>query len=323
MKQKINLKNTKDIAEKLLKEKSVAVLFHIRPDGDAIGSALALYFGLNKIGIKADIFCADDIPSKFNFIPNITCIKRNLQGEYSALVALDCGEINRLGEFAEVYLKHKNTYNIDHHLSNDKYGEVNYVKSSPSNCENVYKILKELNAFIDEEIANLLYMGIMTDTGGFRHKGISGETYKIAGELVDLGADPTTNYYNCFSKQTKNRAKLYGLVMKKIRYFLDGKLAIASILESDIEESKAHPSETEGFIDFIMGIDGVEVGVCLLETAKNKFKISFRGKDTDVNLIAGYFGGGGHKFASGCQIQGEYEEVIDKLHYAVKVHIKE
>ena len=141
--------------QKLLKEKSVAVIFHIRPDGDAIGSALALYFGLNKIGIKADVFCADDIPFKFNFIPNITLVKRNLTGEYSALIALDCGEINRLGEFAETFLRHKNTYNIDHHLSNDKYGDINYVKSNPSNCENVYQILKELNVPIDKDIANL------------------------------------------------------------------------------------------------------------------------------------------------------------------------
>ncbi len=323
MKKLINLKSPKEIADRLLKEKSVAVLFHIRPDGDAIGSALSLYLGLKSLRIDADVFCADNIPEKFNFLPSVSLVEKEMEREYSALVSLDCGELSRLGEFAEIYLKHKNTFNIDHHLSNNKFGGVNYVCTKPSNSENVYEILREMGVSISEEMANLLLTGVMTDTGGFRHKGVTGSTLKIAGELIDLGAKQHEVYYNCFSKQSRARAKLYALVMGKIRYFLDGRFAVASVLASDLIDSGALPSETEGFIDFLMGIDGVEVGACLLQTGKNKFKISFRGKDTDVNEIAGTFGGGGHKLASGCQISGEYEEVIDKIRYAVKVHIKE
>ena len=111
--------------------------------------------------------------------------------------------------------------------------------------------------------------------------------------------------------------------MSKIRYFLDGRFAVASVLEKDILESGAKKDETEGFIDFVMGIDGVEVGACVLEMGKNKYKISFRSKGTDVNEVAGTFGGGGHVLASGCQIQGEYEEVVDKICFAVSRHIKD
>ncbi len=319
----INLKTPKEIANKLLKEKSVAVIFHIRPDGDAIGSAVSLSLGLNELGISSDVFCADIIPNKFNFLKTIAKVKRQMDRDYSAIVCLDCGEITRIGDFSETFARHKNTYNIDHHLSNSRFADINYVCTKPSNSENVYQILKEMGATINKDIADLLLMGIMTDTGGFRHKGTTGETFKIAGELVDMGATPNEIYYNCFSRQTRERAKLYSRVTGKIRYFLDGKFALASVLKADLEETGAMPSDTEGIIDFVMGIEGVEVGSCVLETNNNKFKISFRGRDTDVNAIAGCFGGGGHKLASGCQILGEYEEVVDKICYAVKTHIKE
>ena len=323
MKNLISIKTTKKVAEKLLKEESVGIIFHIRPDGDAIGSALALYLALISKGVKAEVLCADDIPEKFSFLPIISKIKRGADKEYSALIAVDCGELSRLGDLSEFYFKHKNTYNIDHHVSNTKFGCFNYVCTKPSNSENVYEILTVLGVEITKEIASLLFMGLMTDTGGFRHKSVLGSTYKTAGELIDCGAEPNEIYYNCFSKQTKGRAKLFGVVVSKLRYFLEDRLCIASVFISDIESAGAKPSDTEGFIDFVMGIDGVEVGVCLLETDKNKFKISFRGRDTDVNEIAGCFGGGGHRLASGCQIHGEYEEVIDKLHYAVKSHLRD
>ena len=323
MKNLINLKTPIEVAEKLLQEKNVGIIFHIRPDGDSIGSAIALCLGLKDVGVDADVLCADDIPDKFSFINNINMVKKGADRDYSALVSVDCGELSRLGEFSELYINHKNTFNIDHHLSNTKFGKYNYVCTKPSNCENVYEILKALEAKITKEIATLLFMGLMTDTGGFRHKGVLGSTYKIAGELIEYGASPNEIYYNCFSKQSKGRAKLFGIVASKIRYFLDDRFAVASVFIEDIEKTGAKPSDTEGMIDFVMGIEGVEVGVCILETAKNKFKISFRGKETDVNEIAGCFGGGGHKFASGCQIFGEYEEVIDKLHYAVKSHLRD
>ena len=311
------------LSEKLKKEKDVAIFCHIRPDGDTLGSSLALSLALNNLGINAQVFCDDVVPSRFFFLNSVKSVKNALDKEYSAFLAIDCADITRLGSFYDAFISHKNTYSIDHHVSNTRYAKVNYVFDSASNCENVLSLIEQMNVNIEIEMANLLLMGIMTDTGNFRHKNVNSQTLLSASKLVDLGADLNTIHYHMFTKQSKERAKLFGLTMSKIRYFLDGKFGVATVSQNDLILSGAKQDETEGFIDFLMGVDTVEVGACVLEMAKNKYKISFRSKGTDVNAVASVFGGGGHVLASGCQIQGEYEEVIDKICYAVKQNIVE
>ena len=323
MKKLINFNNLNDIANKLVKEESVAVICHIRPDGDAIGSAVALYLGLNSLGIKADVVCNDVIPKKFNFLSQVKDFKSELKGSYSALVAVDCADITRLGGLAQDFYNHKNTYNIDHHISNNKYAKYNYIEESASNSENILQLLKCMKIDISQQIADFLLMGIMTDTGAFKHKNVTKNTLDSASELVGFGGDSNKIYYNCFVYQSKNRVVLFTKVMSKIRYFLDERFAVITITKKDLEESGAKPDETEGFIDFIMGIEGVEVGASVMQMEENKYKISFRANDTDVNAVASLFGGGGHTLASGCQISGDYEEIIDKIRYAVKMDIKD
>ena len=315
------MKTIQELSLKLKKEKSVAIFCHIRPDGDTLGSALALFHALNNLGIKAKVFCDDTVPSRFFFLKSASLVENTFSGEYSAMLAIDCADISRLGSFYDEFSKHKNTYSIDHHVSNTRYAKENLVIDNASNCENILALIESLGVQIDEEIANLLAMGIMTDTGNFRHKNVTPNTLSSASKLVEKGADLNTIYFHMFSKQSKARAKLFGQAMSKIRYFLDDRLAVASVFEKDIISSGARPDETEGFIDFIMGIDTVEVGACILEIGKDKYKISFRSKGTNVNEVASTFGGGGHMLASGCQIQGEYEEVVDKIYLAVKRHI--
>lgn len=309
--------NINALALKLSKEKRVAIICHIRPDGDTLGSGLGLKLALSKLGIQADVVCDDTVPSRFFFLNEASLVKKELDGEYTALIAIDCADISRLGSFGDAFYKHKNTYLIDHHITNKGYAKINYIEDNSSNCENVLDLIKNMNIAIDKDIANLLAMGIMTDTGNFRHKNVTPKTLYSAGELVEKGADLNKIYFYMFSAQTPERAKLFGITMSKIRYFFDGKFALASVRLTDIETASAKQDETEGFIDFIMGIIGVEVGACVLETAKNKFKVSLRSKNIDVSAVAGYFGGGGHTLASGCQIQGEYEEVVDKIRFAV------
>jgi len=317
------VKTIEELSLKLKKEKSVAIICHVRPDGDTLGSALALFHALNNLGIKAKVFCDDTVPSRFFFLKSAEFVESNLSGEFSAMLAIDCADLTRLGDFYEAFSKHKNTYVLDHHVSNTRFAKENVVIDNASNSENVLALIESLNAEITTEIANLLAMGIMTDTGNFKHKNVTANTMRSASKLIEKGADLKNIHYHMFSKQTKQRAKLFGITMSKIRYFLDDRFAVASILESQLIESGAKRDETEGFIDFVMGIEGVEVGACILEMDKNKYKISFRSKGTDVNAVAGTFGGGGHVLASGCQIQGEYEEVVDKICFAVSRHIKD
>ena len=316
----------KELSEKILKEKKAALFCHCHPDGDTIGSACALKLALKEKGVSADVFCSDPIPEKYFFLEEPKSIITEFNGDfndYSALIAIDNAELSRLGKFAEKFAAHKNTYNIDHHISNGKYADVNYVLDRASNSENVFALIKETGVIITKDIADLLTMGIMLDTGGFRHKNVTDGTFSDTSELIKFGADVNKIYYNTFSKQSKQRAKLFGRTMANLRFFYGDRIAVATVRLKDIKECEAKQEETEGFIDFVMGIDTVEVGACVMETETDKFKISLRSKGPDVNAIAGTFGGGGHKLASGCKIFGEYEEVVDKLTFAISRYLED
>ncbi len=312
----------KDLATKLKSEKSIALFCHIRPDGDTLGSALAFKKGFLKFNIKVDVFCDDVIPEKFFYNSAFKEIKRDLKEEYSCYCAIDSGDINRLGKFGNIFIEKKNTFNIDHHISNTRYAKFNYVLDNASNCENIYELLTELNVDINKEISNLLAIGVVTDTGGFKHKNVTPNTLTIASNLVKSGADLNEITYNMFNKQSKARALLFGNTMKNIKFYLDDRFAIATVFNKDLISFNAKPEDTEGFIDFVMGIDTVLVGVCLMELEGGKIKASFRSKGVNVNEIAGLFGGGGHVLASGCQFNNiPYEEVVDTLVSTLKRYL--
>lgn len=318
------MKNLTNLVTKLKKERSVALLCHARPDGDCLGGACALKRAFESLGISAVVCSTDPVPERFKFLPEMNSVVNSLSSgeEFSAMIAVDCADLSRLSE-GELFVKHKNTYNVDHHISNQGYAKTNHVVDCSANCQNVYDIIKEMGAQIDRETADLLMLGLVTDTGFFRHKNTTSDTLDVASELLKYGADLNFIGYKTFREQSKARAKLFGVVMSKIRYFLDDRFAVATITQKDIELSGAKADETEGFIDFVMGIDTVEVGACLMEIGKDKYKISFRSKETDVNAVASTFGGGGHVLASGCQIAGEYEEVVDRITFAVSRELKD
>ncbi len=307
-----------ELSEKLKKETNVAIFSHIRPDGDTVGSSIGLAAALRSMGVKADIFCADRIPKKFSFLDGYGEFSNaELNGEYSAFIAVDCAEIGRLGSYGVAFQGFKNTYNIDHHVSNTRYAKVNFVLDKASASEIIYSVVKTLGVSVTEKIANALATGVITDTGNFRHKSVTLSTMQTATELFSFKADFNKIIYNTFNLQSKERALLFGRTMEKIRYFQDGKVAVGIVRLKDFEETGALQEETEGFIDFIMGINGVHVGVCVMETEPDKYKISFRSQGEDVNAVAGMFGGGGHTLASGCRIAGTIEEVIDRLTFAI------
>ena len=312
-----------EIANNLIKEESVAIFLHIRPDGDAIGSGIALSLALERQGVTADVFCEDEIPSKFSYLNAETVVKKTVEKNYSCLVAVDCADAGRLGGFSELFIGNKNTYNIDHHVSNARYAKYNYVFDNASNCENIFELVKEMKIDVGVELATALITGIITDTGNLKHDNVKAETVARLSQLVGYGGKLHDVIYYNFSMQSKERALLFGQTMSKIKYFYDGRFALATVFKEDLDQTNAKPYETEGFIDFIMGIKNVKVGVCIMETEKNKFKASLRGNGTDVNAIAQIFGGGGHILAAGCQYKGDYNEFLDKLLYAVKQHLQD
>ncbi len=234
------------------------------------------------------------------------------------MVAVDCADVTRLGAFAKGFVKFKETVNIDHHISNNGYARYNYVVERPATCELLCELLLAGGFEITVPIANALMTGLATDSGNFIHMDVSPKTFETAAYLRGKGADCSKINYEVFSRQPKSRALLYGRVMSKIRFALDDKLTFITITAKDMQETGADKSLTEGFVDFPLTIDGVEVSVALMEAQKDRYKVSLRSKGkVNVNAIATSFGGGGHILASGCMLCGSVEHVIDKLTYAV------
>lgn len=310
---------TAEITTELLKYKSVLIFSHNRPDGDTVGAATALRLALIKKGVNADLICAYDIPEKLKYIDTASVYKKSVDGNYQAFVAVDCSSDNVFSDLYPTFKRHQVTFNIDHHVSNAKYAKFNLVKDYASCAEVVYEIIKELGVEIDREMATSLLTGIVTDTGAFYHSNVTPDTLVVASELKKAGANLNEIIRLNFKEQPKERASLYAKVISKMRYRLDGKVGILVITKSDIEEANAVENMTEGFIDYPMSVKGVEVAISLLETGKNRYKISLRSKGkVNVNEIASLYGGGGHILASGALLNGYLEDIIDKLCYNVE-----
>lgn len=312
----------KDIAEKLKSKTDIAIFCHIRPDGDTLGSAMALALALKKMGKVADVFCAQPVPQKFKLThPAFNNVESELKREYDCHIAVDVSDIALLGDLQRVFLKNKCTLLVDHHISNTRFAEFSYVFDLSANCQNIFALIKVLGVKIDKDMATCLLTGVVTDTGAFAHKNADENVLKDCAELVSLGGDLNGIIYQNFKNQPKERAMLHSITMQKIRYALNDRLGIIVVTKENISKCGATSDMTEGFIDFVMSIDCVEVGLCLLQTGEETFKVSFRSKGANVNQMAGVYGGGGHVLASGCMINGPLEEVIEKLTYTVSQYI--
>lgn len=310
-----------DIANVLIRSKSATIFTHMRPDGDTLGSAMALRRALFVRGIKAEVVNEGPIPEKFSFLPGIDEIGRSptLRGE--TYIAVDTSDPARLGRLEECFLaalKKRVTVNLDHHISNTRFAKYNYVAERPSNCENVLKLIEAMDVPLDPEMATYLMVGMCTDSGCFSHNDVDGDTFRAAAKVADAGANINRISYETMRRQSKARAQMYAAVIGNLRFFSEDTVAVALVSESILEQYRLDADATEGIVDFGLTIDGVEVSVCLLEVKKGQYKVSFRSKGkVDVNAVARTFGGGGHILASGCMLFGDIEEICDKLRYAI------
>lgn len=314
----------KEIAAQLKKLKSATIFCHMRPDGDTLGAAMGLKCMLEKCGARVCVACESAIPSKFLFLGGMETIGNTADEGSQAYIAVDSSETHRLGALCDVFERAKKVkFNIDHHVSNTRYGDYWFVEERAATCEIMVELSECLGISLDEQAANYLMLGLSSDTGNFAHKNVTEHTFLAAAKLVSCGADVNAIQYNMFKKQTAERAVLFGRTMSGIRYYAENRIAFISITREQLRAAGASSDMTEGFIDFPLSVDSVEVAVCLLETADNRFKISLRSKGrADVNAIAGVYGGGGHILASGCMISGCLEEVIDKLRYTIMQHLE-
>ena len=317
----INNSSVAEIAAILKNANTVAVACHVRPDGDALGSGLALCLALKNAGKSAYMLCEEEPPERLKIFPA-------MEGTYRAIpdgvtpdlfVAVDSAELSRIGIFASQFAAFNgDTINIDHHVSNPRYAKYNYVlPESTATCEIMAEIFDAAGFDITKDVADLLALGLLTDSGNFTHNDVSAKTLTVAAKLKECGADLSGIGYLMFTHQTKGRALLYARVINHMRFELDDKLVFLTVSQKDLEETGTDKSQTEGFVDFPLSIEGVEVSISLMEVNKMQYKASLRSKRIDVNAVASRFGGGGHKLASGCMLFGEYEEIIERLRYAV------
>ncbi len=292
------------------------VATHIDPDGDALGSAFALSLALTALGKDAAVYLRDKIPYRYQFLPKPATILSELpKTGYDAVMVVDCGDLGRVGDGHASLKELGYMINIDHHETNEAFGQLNIVDERVSStAELLYLILKSIGVQFDFNIAVNLYTAILTDTGSFRYESTTQRAFSICEEMTDLGVRPSYVAGEIYESHPKERLQLLCLVLGTIETFDEDRIATAHVTQAMFEKTGTNREYTEGFVDYLKEIRGVEVACLAREVSKEQYKISMRSKDgVDVSSVARTFGGGGHERAAGCVIQGSIEAVKNKL----------
>ncbi len=305
---------------KLIKtNKKFLIVSHISPEGDAIGSSIALALGLEKMGKSVYVLNRDPVPDILKFLPSAKIVTRKIpSGKFDVMFIVDCPNMERTGL---KNLRAKITVTIDHHLLLSQVipkQSLNLIDPKASATgELVYKLLHSLHVTIDKAIATNLYTAILTDTGGFRYSNTTPESLKIASRLVAAGADPWEITKEVYENFSFNRLRLVSLCLPTIEK--KGKITSITVTRDMFKKTKTSIEDTENIIDFPRQIKGSEVALLFREDRKNLYKISFRSKGkVNVAKIAKTFGGGGHANAAGCKLTGSLTEVKGKIFKAVE-----
>lgn len=311
-----------EAAARILQAKRILFFMHVSPDGDSIGSSLALVHALRKIGHEAVIVGVDPIPRIYQFLPDWDrwlLPWEQVEGEWDLSCFLDCGDLYRVGAALPAVAKGRSILNIDHHATNTVFGDENWMDFSAAAVgELAYRLLKEMNLPIGPEEAVSLYTSIVADTGGFRYSSTTAQTHRIAAELLEQGVKPYEVAAQIFENETPGRLALLGRALAGLQVDPSGKLAWITLRRSEFEETGATDHDAEGLVNWARALNGVEVGVLLKETEEGTIRVGLRSRFTvDVGTVAKQFGGGGHARASGCTMEGPIEAAAERLLTAV------
>ncbi len=301
---------------------SFLVTSHIVPDGDSIGSTLALTLALLKIGKKAVPVINDKIPKKYLYLPGSDFIKEEIRGKYDVIIALDCGDIGRLGFEKELKEYGNIVVNIDHHKSNTYFGDLNIVDSKASSVgEIVYRLL-DGKIEIDYDISINLFTSIITDTGSIRYGNTTSSSLIILAKLIDNGVKPEYVSRQIYENRSLSSIILLKLVLDTLKISSDGKLASLYITNEMMEISGASEEDTEGIINYAREIEGVKVAVLFKENKGPMIKVGLRSnKSIDVSKIAEEFKGGGHENAAGCNVKQPLNKARNIILNKIKEHM--
>ncbi len=305
------------ILEEIKDAKTIGISGHVRPDGDCVGSCLALYHYLkgNLSGDTGVDLYLEAVPEKFKIIGNTEMVKQKNSSEikYDLFISLDSSSPDRLG-FAQEYFDNAcRTINIDHHISNLNFADTNQVEAEAgSTCEVLFGLFEEDK--IDLTIAKALYLGIIHDTGVFKHSNTSEKTMNIAGKLISMGVPFSQMIDETFYLMTYHQSQILGRCLLESILILGGKCIVSSVSKKTLEFYNSVPADLDGIIDQLRITQGVEVAVFLYETDFHEYKVSMRANQAvDVRKIAVHFGGGGHIKAAGCTMHGAIYDVVNNL----------
>lgn len=314
-------KNMDKVIELIRSSNNIYIASHINPDVDSIGSTLALTMALRKMNKNIIPISPGEIPRDYRFLPGL-----NLYKEYSGdmvspdlFIALDCGDADRLASNKVLLEIAKNTINIDHHVSNTNFADVNLVEEKISSTgEIIYHLIKNLDIEIDPDIASCLYTGISTDTGSFIYDNVSAETHDVIADLIRAGIDKADINIQLYGSRSLEKTQLFINVLSTLNLYNDNKIAVVHVTQKMLEETGTILDDTEGIISFVREIEPVEVACILKESEEKKTKISMRSKKyIDVSEILKNFNGGGHIRAAGGTIYENIQKsetiIVDKI----------
>lgn len=305
-----------DIFGSITKSKRIAIAGHVRPDGDCVGSCTALHLYLKKqYPDKIIDTYLELIPDSFQFLKDTDKIITNYDEDiiYDLFISLDSGDVDRLGPAEKYFDTAISTINIDHHISNTNFAVINYVMANASStCETLFDLFDE--DIIDQDIAEALYLGIVHDTGVFKHSNTTRNTMTIAGKLIEKGFSFSTIIDESFFQKTYVQNQILGRCLLESIFVLGKKCIVSTVSLKILDFYGAGPKDLDGVIDQLRVTKGVEVAILIQETASREYKVSLRSNNhVDVSRIAVYFGGGGHIKAAGCSMSGTIHDVINNL----------
>lgn len=304
--------------------KTIFMTAHVGPDGDTLGSMLGFKFALEKARPhiqRVDCVISGKMPDTYSFLPGIKEVLRmetatTLLDQYDMGISVDCGSLDRLGLGGAVFANAKVSVNIDHHVSNDRFGKLNIVEPlAAASAEVVFDILKEMKIPLDANIATCLYTGIVTDTGGFKYSNTTAKVMETTANLISAGADPEYIFKQLYEEQPLCQVLLQADAVMRTQFNADKTIGWTVVTRDLLDQHGALDEHLDGVVESIRRVDSVLVAVVFKETQLGNTKISIRSDshDIDVSAVMGLFGGGGHKMAAGCTMEMTIQEAPEKL----------
>ena len=300
------------IIEEIRRNSSFLITTHEGPDGDAVGSSLALAGYLASQGKRVTVHMADGVPDLYMFLPGAADVVRKIpDADYDVAFVLDVGEVRRAGHEFNMFSRIGKIINVDHHLGCENFGFLNLIdpRAAATGCL-VYRILRAAEAPITYDVAVCLYTAVITDTGSFRYSNANREAFTVAGEMIDSGVDAWFVSEHLYESQPRNRLELLSLALTTLDIAPRGDYASITVTLDMYERTGGNAELTDGFVNYPRSIRGVEVAVFFREIKQGLFKVGFRSKGkVNVAALAEHFGGGGHHNAAGCTVAGKYGDV--------------